>query len=177
MRIITGSLKGRKIGVPTSGVIRPTSDFTKSGIFNIIDARKGIENATILDLFAGTGNLGFEAVSRGAAAVVSVEMDRGATKSIARTAEAFGVAKHFTVVCSLVDAFLSRSPARFDIVFADPPYDYADMPGLIETVLASWLEEDGWLILEHDVRHVFVEHPKCVFAKPYGKTIVSIFKF
>lgn len=177
MRIITGTLKGRRLAVPESGVIRPTSDFTKGGIFNIIDARKGIEGARIVDLFSGTGNLGFEAISRGAASVISVEMDRHAAKAIERTSESFGVADKITVVCSMVDGFLSRSPARFDIVFADPPYDYADMPGLVERVLEAWLEDDGWLILEHDVRHTFTSHPKNVFAKPYGKTIVSIFNF
>jgi len=177
MRIITGTLKGRKLTVPNSGVIRPTSDFTKGGIFNIIDARKGIEAARVIDLFAGTGNLGFEAISRGAASVVSVEMDRGAAKAIERTAESFGVAGQMTVVCSTAEGFLSRRAAPYDIVFADPPYDYPDMPGLVERVLDAWLEPDGWLILEHDVRHIFTEHPKCVFAKPYGKTIVSIFKF
>lgn len=176
MRIITGTLKGRKLSVPNSGVIRPTSDFTKGGIFNIIDARKGIEDARIVDLFAGTGNLGFEAISRGAASIIAVEIDRGAAKSIERTAESFGVASQITVVCSTAEAFLSRTPGKFDIVFADPPYDYADMPGLVDRVLDVWLEDDGWLILEHDVRHVFTGHPKCVFAKPYGKTIVSIFK-
>ncbi len=177
MRIITGSLKGRKLTVPNSGVIRPTSDFTKGGIFNIIEARKGIEDARVVDLFAGTGNLGFEAISRGAASVIAVEMDRGAAKAIERTAETFGVADKMTVVCAPAEGFLSRRAAPYDIVFADPPYDYPDMPGLVERVLEAWLDDDGWLILEHDVRHIFTEHPKCVFAKPYGKTIVSIFKF
>ncbi|MEN9840026.1 MAG: hypothetical protein RL177_1505, partial [Bacteroidota bacterium] len=162
MRIITGTLKGRRLTVPNSGVIRPTSDFTKGGIFNIIDARKGIEAARVIDLFAGTGNLGFEAISRGAASVVSVEMDRGAAKAIERTAESFGVAGQMTVVCSTAEGFLSRRAAPYDIVFADPPYDYPDMPGLVERVLEAWLEPDGWLILEHDVRHIFTEHPKCV---------------
>jgi 16S rRNA G966 N2-methylase RsmD len=104
-------------------------------------------------------------------------MDRGAAKAIERTAESFGVAGQMTVVCSTAEGFLSRRAAPYDIVFADPPYDYPDMPGLVERVLEAWLEPDGWLILEHDVRHIFTEHPKCVFAKPYGKTIVSIFKF
>ncbi len=176
MRIITGSLKGRKVDVPSTGVIRPTSDFTKGGIFNIIDARKGIEDALVLDLFAGSGNLGFEAISRGAASVLSVEMDRGAVKSIDQTATKFGVSDQMTVVCAKVDAFLARGSFQYDIVFADPPYDYEDMPGLVDIVLTSWLKEDGWFILEHDVRHTFTAHPKNVFAKPYGKTIVSIFK-
>jgi 16S rRNA (guanine966-N2)-methyltransferase len=176
MRIITGTLKGRRLTVPNSGVIRPTSDFTKGGIFNMIEARKGIEGERIIDLFAGTGNLGFEAVSRGAVSVISVEMDRGATKAIERTAEQFGVADKVTVICSTVESFLSRRAVPCNIVFADPPYDYPDMLGLVERVLSAWLEPDGWLILEHDVRHIFTDHPKCVFAKPYGKTIVSIFK-
>lgn len=176
MRIITGKLKGRRLDVPSSGQIRPTSDFTKGGIFNVIDARKGLENARVLDLFSGTGNLGFEAISRGATSAVLVEADRFATKAIAQTAARFGVDAQVTVVNADVAAYLGRAPYGYDVVFADPPYDYPDMPGLVESVLGGWLAPDGWFILEHDIRHNFTADPRCVFAKPYGKTIVSIFK-
>lgn len=177
MRIITGKLKGRRLEVPPKGTIRPTSDFTKSGIFNIIEARKGVEGCRILDLFAGTGNLGFEAISRGAESAVEVEADRGAVNAIIETAKRFGVTDQVQVVASDVAAYLGRAPRPYDLVFADPPYDYSDFQGLIDTVLSGWLAEDGWLIVEHDVRHKFNQHPNCVFTKPYGKTIVSIFKF
>lgn len=176
MRIITGKLKGRRLDVPKSGQIRPTSDFTKGGIFNILEARKGLENVRVLDLFAGTGNLGFEAISRGAASAVMVEADRFAAAAITKTADRFGVGAQVTVVNADVAAYLGRAPFAYDVVFADPPYDYPDMPGLADTLLGGWLAPDGWFILEHDVRHNFTSDPRCVFAKPYGKTIVSIFK-
>jgi len=177
MRIITGSLKGRRLDVPGGVDIRPTSDFTKGGIFNILDARKGLAGARVLDLFSGTGNLGFEAISRGAASAVMVEGDRSAANAIIKTAARFGVESQTTVVNADVAAYLARAPYGYDVVFADPPYDYPDMPGLAETVLGNWLATDGWFILEHDIRHDFTTDPRCVFAKPYGKTIVSIFKF
>jgi 16S rRNA (guanine(966)-N(2))-methyltransferase RsmD len=176
MRIITGSLKGRRLDVPVGVDIRPTSDFTKGGIFNILESRKGLAGAHVLDLFSGTGNLGFEAISRGAASAVMVEADRFAATAITKTADRFGVGGQVTVVNTDAASYLGRSPVGYDVVFADPPYEYADMPGLADTVLSSWLATDGWFILEHDVRHNFTSDPRCVFAKPYGKTIVSIFK-
>jgi 16S rRNA (guanine(966)-N(2))-methyltransferase RsmD len=176
MRIITGSLKGRRLDVPDGVDIRPTSDFAKGGIFNILDARKGLAGARVLDLFSGTGNLAIEAISRGAASAVTVEVDRTAANAISKTATRFGIDGQVVVVNTDAATYLGRSPIHYDVVFADPPYDYADMPGLADTVLGSWLATDGWFIMEHDVRHNFSTDPRCVFSKPYGKTIVSIFK-
>ena len=176
MRIITGSLKGRKIpGLPGKRV-RPTSDRTKEGMFGVIDARKDLDGLVILDLFAGTGNLGFEAISRGVSRVISVEQDDVASALIHETAENLGVDDLLDVIPIRVEDYLKATPQPFDIIFADPPYELEDMPGLVEQILSEgWLHEDGWLILEHDSRHDFTDHPHCVFSKPYGRTIVTIF--
>ncbi len=177
MRIITGFLKGRKITTPANVEMRPTSDRAKESIFSIIEVRKHLEGSDILDLFAGSGNLGFEAISRGAGNVIFVEISADALSHIEKTARQFGVEKQIYTICSPVDSFLLGTPRPFDIVFADPPYDYAELPGLPDIVLNDgWLCEDGWFILEHDKRHHFGERPDCVFTKPYGRTIVSIFK-
>lgn len=176
MRIITGTLKGRKIPSLDGEQVRPTSDRTKEGMFGVISARRDFEGIRVLDLFAGSGNLGFEAISRGAASVTAVEDNNVAVKLINETAEKFGVAEYINVAPFSVEHYLQGTPQPYDLVFADPPYDLPDMPGLIETVLQNgWLNEDGWLILEHDRRHDFTTHPHCVFSKPYGRTIVTIF--
>ncbi len=176
MRIITGSLKGRRLAVPNGVDLRPTSDFTKSGIFNIIEARKGVDGCSVLDLFSGTGNLAFEAVSRGASRAVCVEADRKAAELIRKTAEAWGVADRVSVVTSKVETLPDGGFGTFDLIFADPPYDWPGIPAMPDRMLDGWLEPDGWFILEHDVRHGFATDPRCVFAKPYGKTLVSIFR-
>ncbi|MEX0680768.1 MAG: 16S rRNA (guanine(966)-N(2))-methyltransferase RsmD [Balneolales bacterium] len=177
MRIITGTLKGRKISVPP-GIdnIRPSSDRTKESMFAIIDARKHLSGSTVLDLFAGSGNLGFEALSRGAGRVVFVESSEIALKHIEKTGRQFQVEERTQCICSSVEGFLDGPSQPFDFVFADPPYDYDELQHLPETVLKdNWLKDKGWFLLEHDKRHRFDAHPHCVFSKPYGRTIVTIF--
>ncbi len=177
MRIITGTLKGRKITVPAHVDMRPTSDRAKESIFSVIEVRKHIAGSAILDLFAGSGNLGFEAISRGASMAIFVESSSAASDHIEKTARQFGVEKQARVICSSVESFLAGPPSPFDIVFADPPYEYPEMTQLPDIILhEGWLKRDGWFILEHDKRHHFGDHPHCVFAKPYGRTIVTIFR-
>lgn len=176
MRIITGTLKGRKLIAPDGDETRPTSDRTKEGMFNVVSARRYFENLHVLDLFGGSGNLGFEAISRGASHVTFVDSGRNAIRAIQKNADLLDVKDKIQVVQSDVHSFLQRFTRPFDLVFADPPYDYEYMHELIDLTLSGgWLHEDGWLLLEHDKRHNFSEHPSCVFSKPYGRTIVTIF--
>lgn len=177
MRIITGKLKGRIIPIPKTDELRPTSDRTKEGIFSIIDSRTYLDNSSVLDLFAGSGNLGFEAISRGAKKCTFVDSISEHIAHIEKIAEKFGVKNQIHTRVLPVETFLEKSVTQFDFIFADPPYHYYKMAEMIEIVLNNgWLSDDGWFILEHDKRHHFSEHPKCVFSKPYGRTIVSIFK-
>jgi 16S rRNA (guanine(966)-N(2))-methyltransferase RsmD len=176
MRIITGTLKGRKLNAPASGVVRPTSDRTKEGMFSIINARRYFDDLVVLDLFAGSGNLGFEAISRGVERVMFVDSNRAAIKVIEETAEKFEVSTQIRTICTDVARFIAGPPQAYDLIFADPPYDLPEMDVLIENVLKEgWLTEGGWFLLEHDKRHNFSKHPNCVFTKPYGRTIVTIF--
>lgn len=177
MRIITGKLKGRTIPIPKTGILRPTSDRTKEGIFSVIDARIYLDGNRILDLFAGSGNLGFEALSRGAESCLFVDSESKHTAHIEKLAASFGIKEQVTTLAMPVESFLEKNYGLFDIIFADPPYDYYKMDGIIDVFMdGNWLAEDGWFILEHDKRHNFTSHQKCVFSKPYGRTIVSIFK-
>lgn len=176
MRIITGILKGRRIHLPKTLNVRPTSDRTKEGIFSVIDARKFIQGSRVLDLFAGSGNLGFEAISRGAESVLFVDHDKRNIQHIEKTAGKFNVSDQIRTRCSTVDRFLESPPTPYDFVFCDPPYDYEEMHGMVDTILDDgWVKDDGWLILEHDRHNDFIPHPNCLFSKPYGRTIVAIF--
>ena len=176
MRIITGLLKGRRIHIPKTLNVRPTTDRTKEGLFSILDARKYIRGANVLDLFGGSGNLGFEALSRGAEKALFVDNDRRNIKHIESTAREFEVSDQVRTVPSDVERFLDGMPLPYDIIFADPPYHYAHMEDMVETILGNgWLAENGWLILEHDKHHDFSNHLHCSYVKEYGRTHVSIF--
>ena len=176
MRIITGKLKGRKLEVPANADVRPTSDRAKESIFNIVEARSTIKGAKVLDIFSGSGNLGFEAISRGALHVTMVDASRSAIEYVQKMAKKFGVDSEVTALCLNADEYLKKAKGPFDLIFADPPYDFPSIPEYPDIIMQNgWLTDSGWFILEHDVRHLFHDHPKCVFTKPYGRTIVSIF--
>lgn len=178
MRIITGTLKGRSIPVPKTGLLRPTSDRAKEGIFSVIDARRYFDNTRVLDLFAGSGNLGFEAISRGSSSCLFVDREIDHLKHIEKLADSFEVAEKIQGIALDVDLFMEKkSFGQFDFIFADPPYDYYMIPEMTDQILADeWLAPDGWFILEHDKRHNFSNHEKCVYTKSYGRTIASVFK-
>lgn len=176
MRIITGTLKGRQFNIPKTLNVRPTSDRTKEGLFSVLDSRKFIRNTQVLDLFAGSGNLGIEAISRGAQKVLFVDSDRRNIKHIEKLAREFEIADQIRTVTSQVEDFLNGMPLPYDIIFSDPPYDYPLMDEMISTITSDgWLAENGWLILEHDKRHNFSDHPHFAYYKEYGRTHVSIF--
>lgn len=177
MRIITGKLKGRIIRMPNTSDVRPTADRTKESLFNIIEVRAYLEGANVLDLFAGSGNLGFEAISRGVKQVLFVDKSSGNIKHIEKTASSFKVESQIRTRIADVRLFLEGPAIPYDFIFCDPPYDYDWMLDMVDTVLSKkWLTDDGWFILEHDRRHQFSEHPHCFFSKAYGRTTVSIFQ-
>lgn len=176
MRIITGTLKGRQIHIPKTLNVRPTADRTKEGLFSILDARRYIRDTNVLDLFAGSGSLGIEAISRGAKKVLFVDNDRRNTRHIENLAEDFNISQQVRTVTAPVEKFLEGMPLPYDIIFSDPPYDFPLMEEMIDMiVLDGWLADDGWLILEHDKRYNFTDHKHCAYYKEYGRTHVSIF--
>lgn len=177
MRIITGKLKGRRFSIPKGLDVRPTTDRTKESIFNKIDVYKYIEGSVILDLFGGSGNLGFEAISRGAKNVTYVEIDPNNVKHIEKTATDLGIENQIRTNISDVQRYLEGMAIPYDFIFCDPPYNYEWMEEMIAQILENkWLKEDGWLILEHDKYHNYKDHPHCFFSKAYGRTTVSIFE-
>ncbi len=177
MRIITGRLKGRVIPVPDTGSLRPTSDRTKEGLFSVIAARRFFDGTRVLDLFAGSGNLGFEAISRGSEHVLFVDQHPEHIRHIEKLAHQFNIKRQVQTRTQSVEQFLDGPSTAHDFIFCDPPYDYFMMTKMTDKILhGGWLKPDGWFILEHDKRHDFSSHAHCFYARAYGRTIVSIFQ-
>lgn len=172
---ITGGMWGRRpIQAPAGHATRPTTDRVREALFSLLDARNALASSRALDLFAGSGALGLEALSRGAAHVTFVER-HGATLAVARrNAEALDATASATFVRSDVRAFLGRAAEPVELAFADPPYDLPWLPELPALVLPHLVSE-GVFVLEHDDRHTFAEHPAFEQARTYGGTVLSIF--
>jgi 16S rRNA (guanine966-N2)-methyltransferase len=146
VRVIAGTLKGRRLKPPTWEGLRPTSDKLRETLFNIL--APVVEGARVLDGYAGTGAIGLEAISRGAAHVTFVERDRRAQSLIAENVSACGVRDGYVIIRAGIDrAVKTLAPASFDLVLLDPPYDEPLDP--IVTSAARLLAADGTLVLEH----------------------------
>ena len=149
MRVIAGSLKGRRLNPPSWEGLRPTSDKLRETLFNILAPR--IDGARVLDGYAGTGALGIEALSRGAAHVTFVERDRRAQTLIAENLARCGVGDGYVIIRAGIDrALADLPPSSFDIILLDPPYDQPE--GVPETVVAAAadrLADGGIVVFEH----------------------------
>ena len=146
MRIIAGSLKGRRLGSPGWSGLRPTADRLRETLFNVLGER--VHGAEVLDACAGTGALGLEALSRGARAVTFVDADRRSAAYIADHASRFGVAGSCRILCARLPAAAEqqlRTP--FDVIFLDPPYDNPDTDAILSAV-GGRLSSSGVLVLE-----------------------------
>ena len=150
MRIIAGECKGRRLAAPTWPGLRPTSDKLRETLFNILAPR--LAGARLLDGYAGTGAVGIEALSRGAAHVTFVEHDRRGAALIAANLAGCGVTEGYTIECGDLVRVLERRPASpFDLILLDPPYDLPD-PGPALAASAGHLAADGLLVLERATR-------------------------
>jgi len=176
MRIISGTHKGRPIRLPAVFYARPTTDFAKTGLFNILSNRVDFSSITVLDLFSGTGSIAYEFASRGCPHVDFVESHPLHFSFIRKTAETFGMnaLRGFKTDAFL---FLRRSSIRYDIIFADPPYDLPGIETLPSLVFEnSLLKEGGYLIIEHSSRINFDHHPSFIEKREYGKVNFSFFR-
>jgi 16S rRNA (guanine(966)-N(2))-methyltransferase RsmD len=145
--VIAGSLKGRLLDTPAWDGLRPTSDRLRETLFNVLAGR--VEGANVLDGFAGTGAVGIEALSRGAAQVTFVEADGGAVRLIERNLERCAVTDRYAIIrARFADAARRSLPGLFDLVFLDPPYGPDVIAGTLEAA-APLLAPGGLLILEH----------------------------
>lgn len=176
MRIITGQYKGRHFDVPRSFKARPTTDFAKENIFNVLNGYLDFDDAVALDLFAGTGSISLELLSRGCSQVVSVEKDRDHANFIAQCVKKLNVTQH-VLIRGDVFRFLRSCHQQFDLVFADPPYALPELPTIPDLVLSQGLlKEDGLLVFEHGKDNDFSAHPQFVEHRAYGSVNFSLFR-
>lgn len=176
MRIIAGRLKRRPLRAPKGHLTRPTSDRTREGIFSLLDSRLSLDGADVLDLFAGTGALGLEAISRGAAAASFIEQNSRVLKIARQNADDLGVDDHCWFLRADAVSYLERySGPPFDIIFADPPYDLDAMARLPNLALPH-VKPHGYFVLEHDKRIFFEDHPHLDTHRAYGRTVASLFR-
>ena len=175
MRIIGGRLRGKTINPPAGYKARPTTDFAREGLFNVLDNEYEFADLKVLDLFGGTGAIAFEFASRGAAMVYSVEMDRENAAFIRNEARRLGL-DNVTAVRDNVFDFLPICHEKFDMIFADPPYALEGLETLPDRVFAQDILFPGcYFILEHGEEHSFVSHPAFKKEKRYGRVHFSFF--
>ncbi|MGB3707430.1 16S rRNA (guanine(966)-N(2))-methyltransferase RsmD [Gordonia sp. (in: high G+C Gram-positive bacteria)] len=176
-RIIAGEFRGRRLAVPAD-TTRPTSDRVREALFSMLGSRMDLADLRVLDLFAGTGALGIEAVSRGAASAVLVEADRRAAGILRDNVSVCGAASRIRIVNRSVESFVGAPAGPFDLVFMDPPYEVSDdeVDGIVANVAAA-LAPEGWIVVERGRRSREVAWPdglELVTSKQYGDTTVWV---
>ncbi|WP_412062159.1 16S rRNA (guanine(966)-N(2))-methyltransferase RsmD [Rubrivirga sp. IMCC45206] len=175
MRITGGALARRTIDAPKGDRTRPTTDRVREALFNLLGARMELRDARVLDLFAGSGALGLEALSRGAAHVTFVER-HGPTLAVARAnARQLEVVDRAAFARADALGWLGRAAGPFDLVVADPPYALAELAALPDR-LRPLLAPDGLMVIEHDRRHAFNDALGLVLTRAYGNTVISVFE-
>lgn len=176
MRITGGTLRSRQIVAPKGSATRPTTDRVREALFGILDARGRVREANVLDVFAGTGALGLEAMSRGAASVTFVESAKPALSVLHKNIDTLGVTAR--VIAKPVER-LGLEGESFDLVFCDPPW--AELSRLLPAItsLARFVTKNGWLVLEHDKRSIVPESLgilALVERRVYGDTGLAFFE-
>ena len=159
---------------PKNITARPTTDFAKESLFNLLNNRMDLEGIDMLDLFAGTGGIGIECVSRGARSVTAVEIAHVQQNWIISCCKQLGI-RNLSVIRGDVFKFLSACRTQYDLIFADPPYALEELPTLPDLVLGR-LKKDGWLVVEHGKDTDFTSHPNHVETRTYGSVHFSFFQ-
>lgn len=176
MRIVSGTHKGRRFSPPKGLPVRPTTDFAKEGLFNMLRNQTELENAKVLDLCAGTGNMTFEFASRGASSVLAVDQHVGCIKFIKKAASELQL-NNITAIKTDVFKFVDKLTQQYDIIFADPPYGLEATTQLPSTIFEKkLLAEHGLLIVEHGRETSFEEHPKFISTRKFGNVNFTFFE-
>lgn len=176
MRIIGGKHKGKNIFAPKNLPVRPTTDFAKESLFNILNNRIDFEDLKLLELFAGTGNIGYEFSSRGCADITSVDVDFNCIRFIKKQNRELDFPNK--VIRCEAFRFLKQCKESYNFIFADPPYQMegvSDLPNLIFD--NNLLKPNGILVVEHEKHLDFSEHPSFQETRRYGKVHFSFFTF
>ncbi|MBO7538258.1 MAG: RsmD family RNA methyltransferase [Prevotella sp.] len=176
MRIITGKYKGRHFDIPRTFKARPTTDFAKENIFNVLTGYIDFEGAMAIDLFSGTGSISLELASRGCAHVISVEADRDHHRFILQCLQKLQDPS-VTAIRGDVFRFIKSCKQQFDFIFADPPYALEELKTIPTLIFEkNLLKEDGVFVFEHGKNDSFTDHPNFVEHRSYGSVNFSIFQ-
>ncbi|WP_299839299.1 RsmD family RNA methyltransferase [uncultured Tenacibaculum sp.] len=177
MRIISGKYKSKRISAPKNLPVRPTTDMAKESLFNILNNLYYFDSISVLDLFAGTGNISYEFASRGTETIYAVDAHFACIKFINKIAKELEV--DITTFKSDVYKFLEKTALKTDVIFADPPYDFSEEEFLKVADLVfekELLNEEGVLIIEHSKHTDLSKHAKHSYDKRYGGNVFSFFE-
>ena len=182
LRVISGEARGRRLVAPEGDAVRPTKDMVREAQFSALDARGAIVDAHVLDLYAGSGALAIEALSRGAETATFVERDRNAIGAIRTNLQTLGYEDRSKVVVLDAARFVEGRPppdAPFDLVLADPPYDTSDedVTALLAALMApGWVTDDAIISVERPVRHPVVAPVGCTngWERTFGDTLLTL---
>lgn len=162
--------------MPKNITARPTTDFARENLFNVLENYVDFEGKKALDLFAGTGAVSFELLSRGCESVTSVEMASTQYTFIKKVSQQLGCDNHRVLKADALK-FIATTGAKFDIIFADPPYDMKDFEKVPETIVGSHLlAKGGIFIIEHSAKHDFSHLPGFMDHRTYGSVNFTIFR-
>ena len=176
MRIISGKYRGRTIVPPRNLRARPTTDFAKENLFNVLGNLVDFEELDVLDLFSGTGSISYEFASRDARSVTSVEVNSVHHNFIRQTARDLKFENFFAVKAN-VFLYLKSCTKKFDLIFSDAPYDLEGLEEIVPLVLDSEiLREEGIFIFEHSEKYDFSNHPNFWQLRSYGSVQFSMFR-
>ncbi len=177
MRIISGQFRGKKLIAPSNLPVRPTTDFAKTGLFNILNNYYSFEKISVLDLYAGTGNLSFEFASRGCHVITAIDKDGACCNYMNKTAQQLGISKQLNVLQSDVLTYLKNSKTPVDIIVADPPYEETPASELVNLVFENQLlKPNGVFILEHSSAVDFSQLPHYLQTRKYGFVSFTFFE-
>lgn len=176
MRIIRGKYKSRRFKVPKNFPSRPTTDFAKEGLFNIIENQVDIDGLNILDLCAGTGNISIEFLSRGAAHVTSVDVNYNCIRNLKQISRDIGCESEMDIIKSDAIKFLQKVDQKFDMIFSDPPFNYEKHEEIVQLVFErELLKENGTLIIEHGKETNLENITHFQNIRKYGHVMFSFF--
>lgn len=178
MRIIGGKFKGRRFDPPADKwPTRPTTDFAKEALFNILNNLLDFESVKMLDLFGGTGSHCYEFISRGCTDATYVDKFPGCVQFVRKTAQKLQIESSLKIFQMDVFRFIESTCGQYDYIFAGPPYSLATIDIIPDLIFEKeLLLPDGLFVLEHNPQHEFLNHPRLADVRNYGQTYFSFFK-
>ena len=177
MRIIRGFLKGKRFATPPNFPSRPTTDYAKEGLFNILENHFSIEDKSILDLCSGTGNISFEFVSRGAQSVLSIDSNPRCVKYLKKNILNLNIEEIMSAYKTDCIVYCRNTKEKFDLIYADPPFHLTFHKELIDEIFQkSLLKLEGYLIVEHGKQTNLSESQNFKFCRNFGNVYFSFFK-